>query len=269
MKKNSKRILSLLVSLAAAAAFCFGAAADNTTSTVTYDATKNLQVTGSSVSFTDLLPGQQRAQTITITNNSGSTADFYLDVSVLESLEKAASSTQGNTVVTAYTLGLTVTDPYTGSPNAATPVNTIFGGANNSGTVGGNNSNGLYDFDAAVTLSGSAGTSTAGSSGSWLNVAHLENGQSATITFTAAVDRNATGNAYQTALAQVKFDIRVQDAVSHTETVTQRSTIVRNIVERVRTGDTAPLLMLGLVLIVGIVLLVVLIRRSKKHGKTE
>ncbi|MCI2047592.1 MAG: hypothetical protein LKJ90_07735 [Faecalibacterium sp.] len=255
-----KRILSLLFAAAVACTFCMGAFAEGQVdqqqdSTVTYTGQKALTTTGNDQTFSGVLPGSTCVQTITLSNDSGTTADFYMDLSTLpfESGTMTRSASSGIAHPTAYTIDLTVTQGDTTS--------TLY-----SDTAGGQNASGLQEFQNSLTGTTVAGDDTAGK---WMNVAQLKNGQTAMVKLTMTINGSASANDYQNKLASIDYRFLAQDTQTHTVTVTktntQTNTLVRQIVQRVQTGDTAPLLLLGIVFAVGIILLVLLIHRGKKN----
>ena len=254
----NKKILSLLFAAAVACTFCMGAFAEGQAdqqqdSTVTYTSQNTLTTTGNSSAFNGVLPGSTCVQTITLSNNSGATADFYMDLSTLPfEINQTRSASSGIAHPTAYTIDLTVAQGNTTS--------TLY-----SDTAGGENASGLSEFQSSLT-----GTAIAGDAeGKWMNVAQLQNGQTATVKLSMTINGSASANEYQNKLASIDYRFLAQNTQTHTITVTKNDTktnnIVRQIVQRVQTGDTAPILMLVAVLAVGAVLLVVLVNRSKTH----
>lgn len=245
----NKRISSLVVALLLAVCFTFSVFAVDATSNVSYTG-KELQVKNGDVSFSDLLPGTSRSQDIVLTNDSDKPADFYMDMRVLKALEDNAASG------TVYTIGLSV------STDAGTTY--IYGKDASGNAVGGTGSKGMYELNSDLD------TLTASSAGSWLNVARLEPGKKATVHFSIAIDGTATSNQYQSQLGQIEFAFRVADVenvvVTVQKTETKVETVVRTMVRSVQTGDNAPILMLSLVMLVGVVLLVVLVLKRKKHS---
>lgn len=247
-----KRIFSLAAALALAVSFSLGAFAADATSNVKYTGSA-LQVSNGEVNFSAMLPGTSRSQDIILTNDSDKTADFYMDLQVLKALEDNAASGA------AYTMGLSVTTD--------SGTSYIYGKDAAGNTVGGQGSQGMYELNSDLE------TLTASAEGSWLNVARLEPGKSATVAFSLAIDGTATSNDYQSQLAQIQFAFRVSDAdttvVTVEKTETKVETVVRTIVQSVQTGDSAPILLLSVVLAVGLVLLAVLLVRRKKHAHAD
>lgn len=245
----NKRISSLMVALLLAVCFALGAFAADATSNVSYTG-KELRVNNGEISFSDLLPGTSRSQDIILTNDSDKPADFYMDMRVLKALEDNAASG------TVYTMGLRV------ATDAGTSY--IYGKDAAGNTVGGTGSKGMYELNSDLD------TLTASAAGNWMNVARLEPGKKATVSFSIAIDGTATSNDYQSQLGQIQFAFRAADVenvvvtVERTETKVQ--TVVRTIVRNVQTGDNAPILLLSMVMLIGIVLFVVLLVRRKKHS---
>lgn len=245
----NKRVSSLAVTLLLTVCFAISAFAADATSNVSYTG-KELQVKNGDISFSDLLPGTSRSQDIVLTNDSDKPADFYMDMRVLKALEDNAASG------TVYTIGLKV------ATDAGTSY--IYGKDAAGNKVGGTGSKGMYELNSDLD------TLTASSAGNWMNVARLEPGKKATVSFSIAIDGTATSNDYQSQLGQIQFAFRVADVenvvVTVEKTETKIETVIRTVVRNVQTGDNAPILLLSAVMLAGVILLVVLLLRRKKQN---
>lgn len=243
-----KRISSLVLVLALAASFCVSAFAADASSTISYTGSE-LQVTNGDVNFADMLPGTSRSQEIILVNNSEKTADFYMDLQVLQALEDGGA--QG----ALYDFALSITTDE--------GTNYVYGTDANGNTVGGEGSAGMYELNSDLD------TLTASSEGSWMNVARLEPGKSATVNFSLSLDGTATANDYQDQLGQFGFQFRCSDTENTviTEERVENTvvTVINTVVRQVQTGDNAPIILLVTVMAVGVLLLVFLVVRRKKH----
>lgn len=272
-----KRFLALALVLALACATAVtGFAADEEEKPTT------VEYTGSALNYVDgkvtmdmsqVLPGVPSEGKIVMTNKSGALANFYVDTTVVRTLEGTKTS--------GYTVKLWV------ETKDGTTV--LFGGdldENNGGQVGGND-NGSSGNQELMELNdmlaaNADGISTQADGENYLLAATLANEESATLKLSITPDGTATTKNYSgkenddktrgnTGLIQFKFMAEQIDIQTRTETRTVKgeTTVVtqtRYWLNGVQTGDPVAIVPLAIVLVLAVLVFIV---AAKKKSKKE
>lgn len=249
----NKRFLAVILMITTLAGTSITAAAEG--ATLTFTGEKELVYSGVTTSggnvdlgtaFEGVAPGETRTQTITLVNDNGQTADFYMSTEVLRALEETREQAAG----AGYDIVLTAagTELY----------NSTLGG------YGAESSGGSREGLKAMNDSALSGD---------VLVATLGKGESTQITLQIhfdgeAMDSSAGAVDYSNAMGEVGFGFKVgyQDAtgvVREDKVVTEKGEtryVTRIVEERLplaaKTGDNAMILGGLVVLAAGIVLLV-------------
>jgi hypothetical protein len=262
-----KKIMGLILAAAAACSLClpaFAAGKVYNAAAVTFNGTDLIMKTDETNAFANILPGDDRTEQITLSNQGSGTVIYYMDASVLSALE-ASDAVQVNKI-TAYTYDMSV-QAYTKAGAANGSPTVIY-----STTAGGINSAGMNILNEDLNGTETVTTTTNGTttkSNNWVAVAQLDPGESAKITFSMRLDGAATQNEYNNLAGQLAFQFRVRDLTRGTEykTVTKTVYDVRNIIKTVKTGDYTPIVVLVTILVLGFGLMYLLFRKKNDKGK--
>lgn len=267
-----KKLMSLILACVVAAGMSLTAFAAGSydAADVTFNGSELTMHTKQTGAFENMLPGEQRTETIELKNTSSGTAIYYMDAAVLKALEaRDAKQTVAANKTTAYTYEMTVQD-YDKSGSASGAASTIY-----STTAGGTNSAGMSilneDLNGSENVYSTSGD-TATKNTNWVAVAQLAAGESATISFSMKLDGAATQNEYNNLAGQLAFQFRVRNVEAGTtyNTVTRTVYDVRNIVRTVKTGDYTPITVLVTIMVVGFGMMYLLFRKKdKKEQSTE
>lgn len=258
----NKRFLAVALMMTTLAGASITAAAEG--ATLTFTEGKELVYSGVTAdggnadlgaAFEGVAPGETRTQTITLVNDNGQTADFYMSTEVLQALEESREQAAG----AGYDIVLTAagTELY----------NSTLGGY---GTE-----------DSGGSREGLRGMNNSALSGDVL-VATLAKGESAEITLQIhfdgeAMDSSASTVDYSNAIGEVSFGFKVgyQDAtgvVREDKVVTEKGEtryVTRIVEEKVplaaKTGDNA-MIFGGLAVLAAGVLLLVLTGKKRAEG---
>ncbi len=192
----------------------------------------------------NLQPGDSMELKIKLENAAGSKSDWYMANEVVESLEDSNNSAEGGS----YTYILTYVSP----ENEETVIYS-------SSTVGGENvlrtnvEEGLHQ--ASKNLE------------EFFYLDRLEKEETAQIRLYVGLDGETQGNAYQDTLAKLRMNFAVEKVRTNPSKVVPRSNVV--MVERVRTGDTAPVLVFSSLALASAVVLLVMVSKQMKERRKE
>ncbi len=160
------------------------------------------------VIFSGLQPGDVRTFEVTITNQNDNDTDWYLENTVLQTLEEATDAAEKSGTA-GYTYKLTYNNT------------TLF----NSEVVGGED-----DDDAGVGLHGATDAFEMDQEeDNWLFLDTLSKGQSSKISLTVGLDGETQGNSYQQTLAQLAIRFAVEKKETEPKEIHKR--------RYVKTGD--------------------------------
>ncbi|MCR4843252.1 MAG: hypothetical protein K5840_08335 [Eubacterium sp.] len=269
--------MSLTAILAAMSLSVAAYGADGSNLTVTLDSSDQLVYSGGTQTdgseyvladgFSDVLPGQTVTEAITIANDNGHTASFYVSEETLKTMEEANGASGG-----AYTLKLSVGD----SEETATEVVTSVAGGYKNGE---SSTKGLSDI---TELEG------------YNYLAELDSGEQTNVYLTLTLEGEGMDSTdssdYTEALAQLsmKFRAYYQDddayVVNTTETVVQDKVVtvanndddededvvkVVTITDAAKTSDMAPIAAIVVCLGAGLGLILVGSRKEKEGDDHE
>lgn len=192
----------------------------------------------------NLQPGDTMDLQVKIENASGSKSDWYMTNEVVQSLEDSNNAAEGG----AYTYILT----YVGPDGEETVIYS-------SASVGGEN---------ILRASAEEGLHQASSTlEDYFYLDRLAKGESAFIKLHVGLDGETQGNAYQETLAKLQMNFAVEKVKTRSPKVVERPNIVT--VERVRTGDTAPVLIFSTLALASAVVLLVIVSKQMKERRKE
>lgn len=192
----------------------------------------------------NLQPGDSMELQVKIENNSGTKSDWYMTNEVVETLEDSSNSAEGG----AYTYILTYK-----APDGTETV--IY----SSQTVGGEN---ILKTDAEEGLHQATSTLE-----DHFFLDRLEKGETAVVQLHVGLDGETQGNAYQDTLAKLQMNFAVEKVQTRTPNVVKRSSVVT--VERVQTGDTAPVILFSAAALVSAVVLLVIVSKQMKERQKK
>lgn len=241
-----KRIFGLTLALAAALSInCF--AAEN--GSVVYNG-ETLECTGGMDAFGSMLPGVPYTDTITLTNTSENTANFYMDTNVVNTLSQDGASGAGYTV--SLTCGDSVLygfDPATGEATGA--------------LLGGDGTGELEELNSILGRTNGE---------NYQMVATLEPGESVDVSLMLQADGTSLDNDYQNAVGSIQFQFIAEELEPVTETVVNQVQLPPEVVTQTRyvqTGDNSLVWILGGVAVVAIGGFVFLSWKKKKKEKED
>lgn len=247
-----KKLISLVSALALAMALTVGTAFAADVPVVTYDGGSSLSYTDASgkaltgdsdfgTAFSSMLPGVTYTQQIQLRNTSEKdTVRFYMDLAVLQTLQKSGLDGAG------YTVTLTNGDTTLYSSVNGEITGTLVGGNNSSGELADLNKD-LYSGD-----------------GQGILVATLNPGESATLALSIAADATMS-NAYQDAEGMLQFQFfgEIVPVNSPTPNVVNKTVYIN---KGVKTGDSSPIYIVAGVLVAAVIVLVILgiVKKNKE-----
>ena len=247
-----KKLISLVSALALAMALTVGTAFAADVPVVTYDGGSSLSYTDASgkaltgdsdfgTAFSSMLPGVTYTQQIQLRNTSEKdTVRFYMDLAVLQTLQKSGLDGAG------YTVTLTNGDTTLYSSVNGEITGTLVGGKNSSGELADLNKD-LYSGD-----------------GQGILVATLNPGESATLALSIAADATMS-NAYQDAEGTLQFQFfgEIVPVNSPTPNVVNKTVYIN---KGVKTGDSSPIYIVAGVLVAAVIVLVILgiVKKNKE-----
>jgi len=237
-----KKIFGLVLTMLLIAAFSMSAFAEEQTGgsgwAVTYDGNAmNSNFTSANINdaILGLQPGDTVTLSIALSNTSGSSTDWYMQNSVLKSLEDSKSVAEGG----AYTYVLSYTKP--------DGTSTVIYSSDN---VGGENAT-----DPEVGLHQATDTLK-----DYFYLDELQSGASGSISLKVTLEGETQGNNYMDTLAKLQMKFAVEPVVSVTNTKTVLKTV------SVKTGDNTNQLLYiaAAALALGVILFLLAFSRMKR-----
>lgn len=198
-------------------------------------------------SFSNIQPGDVVSIEITLHNDCGEKADWYIQNNILDIFEEAEASNG------AYTYQLTYTQPGASAPSLILYDSRSVGGDNKTNGEGLNQINPSLGSD-------------------YLFLDSLENGEEARVTLTMGLDGETMLNAYQEKSAALSLYFAAEIAetpvtVTETQTTTVVNRVVRNIIAPL-TQDGNSLVLIG-ALAAGAAVILAALAWVKKHRKEK
>lgn len=96
-----------------------------------------------------------------------------------------------------------------------------------------------------------------------IKLATLSKGEECSVTVSLALDGDSTENAYMNQVGQIKLRFSAGTPV---ENMGENKTVIQRVINYVKTGDNAPFVMLGGLLIVSVIGIIILKKTKKKEG---
>ncbi len=198
--------------------------------------------------FDGMAPGDTRTQTIQLVNEGDRTTDFYVSQEAFALEENSQEASDG-----AYSYKLSV-GTQNDESKATAIIDSKVGG---SGEDSENGKKGLNGLDENVKT-------LVDNDNSYIFLATIEPGESAYIFLTLTLDGGSHTNLtsgsrnYTDAAGNIQLQFYAQEQSIRT--------VVTNVTQYVQTGDNAMYLIFGGVLVVGVALVIVAMRRKKKEN---
>lgn len=242
------------------------------TPTATFDGSEEIQynyddLENFGTAFENMLPGDERTQEIILRNTYDRAVDFFMEVEVIQELEKTRQETSG----AGYDFSLTVTQEGVNDGNPQM----IYGGAKEEDAWIGGDKEGLADINTVLDQYGEKG----------IKVATLAKDEEAVIALNVSLDGQTGGNSYQDVQGtfQFKFHVSYDDPEEVVREVKGEDQIVteqvkgddrvvtrtvkeadKTIIQRVKTGDTTVILPLVALMGLCVLIIAVVIGTRKK-----
>lgn len=250
-------ITSLLLSMSTAV-FAAG------TLMVTFDGSSEMKYEGAeqfAENFSDMYPGESRTQEIIICNQDDREAEFFLQSQVLQAFEESVEASGA-----AYNISLKL--------SAQEDSYVIYGGTeeDESARIGG-------DEEGLKNLNGSLGD------GEWIYLTELAPGEEAVLEMMVALDGESNTNDYMEAIGTFEFVFGAEypeeapkaepqiiphyvkgDPTYVTKEVKGADTVTR-VIQRVKTGDTAPILAFAAAAGAALAVILVLVAAGRKKDR--
>lgn len=187
------------------------------------DSNKFISQEGTSPGFEDMLPGETRKVTIVLRNDDQDKMDFFMSAEILDNIAEK------------------------GDKNA------------------------IYDFTIArdgevffTSVIGGRDDTTIGkeylTADNNIKLATLTKGEESKVTISLTLDGDSTENAYMNQDGQIKLKFSVGTPV---ENMGEAQTVIQRVVNYVKTGDNAPILILSGLLIVSLGVIIVISKKKK------
>ena len=219
------KILTAIVTMFMLLGNVSGVYAKDTVVTFDGEASSFMNISEGDVNFKGMMPGETRSINVVLNNTKGSKMNFYMSASILDNI---AAKADQNAVY-----------DFTIANNDQVFFESIIGGTTDN-TVGQE-----YLTDDNNIL-----------------LAELEDGESSKVTITLKLDGDSAENTYMNQEGQIKL---VFTFGTPTENNGTNETVVQRVINYIKTGDNAPIVMLASLMVVsGVFIAIVLLKRKKE-----